>query len=561
VNIIENIIDFLWPTIGRFTEAEEKANKKTMEEFGSPEKIMEKIDYIKDGDYIQTFADVAKNLYVDEEMRVKTVEGKLVTLLGATGLVITLIAEFSDKINSIDANNIVGRIFIILFFSSTLIYLLTSAIYALRGLDRKAYHKLDTKNIIDSKFKNKADFLKEISSCWLSNRTKNYLVINEKVDSMVMALKYFKRGMFTAVITGALYMLFDNFKIGFLVSSMPNIASSHSNEIYIEGSILYRVLIFSTSVAFIFLGTSLIRWFRNERLHLPLAYLGWGVVSVVISFFPIFDLAFCDILSLLIGIFVPFFPEIKKVLSKKTDTVGEISLIAGLIASIAFPLLVSSYISSGEQIRLLREQVTAFGTETDLLQSQVGIFNSILISQLADSCIWQNYYGGERLSYERLDDMKRKADTYTVHQIFTDESRIKDMYKSGVFEVFLEKLGAVCRPNTNCKEFEDENNFSVKDAVDQIHYPEWASRAKSAYFLGKVTNQKVLSEKQKWEDVLDGLADALDYKEYSLSVSKAALNSYCSLTGYQAKDIFDFQGALDDWHTRRDTILKALKNS
>ena len=95
----------------------------------------------------------------------------------------------------------------------------------------------------------------------------------------------------------------------------------------------------------------------------------------------------------------------------------------------------------------------------------------------------------------------------------------------------------------------------------QIYYPEWVSRAKAAYFLGKVTNKKLILEKQKWEDVIEGLMHVLDYGEYSLSASKVALNAYCGLTGYKAKDVFDFLGAFNDWQDHKVNILKNLKSS
>jgi hypothetical protein len=215
--------ELLWPTLDPFTDEQIKKEEERNKKYGDMDNIVGSIEYIKDESYAEEFAKTAKSLFEDEEERLKTVENKSVTLLSATGLIITLVVNFSDQIIKVftDSSNKSIWYIILICFASTIAYFFTSVIYSLRGLERKGYSKLDVKDIIDAQLQDKRDYFKKIAALSLSNRVKNYKVINDKVDCVVMSHLFFKRGIIALVLTGIFYMCS---KINFSLLK-PNIIS------------------------------------------------------------------------------------------------------------------------------------------------------------------------------------------------------------------------------------------------------------------------------------------------------------------------------------------------
>lgn len=216
--------EFFWPILGPFSESQDLKHRELLKSYGDANAVLDNIKYIKDEGYAEKVANTAQVLFEDEENRLKTVESKSVTLLSATGLIITLIVNFSQQILTTSSN--VTNTFIwwiILFcFLVTLVYFFRSVMYSLKCVFRKGYHKLDVKDIVDSTLQQKIDYFKRIVSVSISNRVKNYKVINEKVDHMVMSHLFFKRGMIAFMLTALLYIGSRlNFK--FLVPNIKDI--------------------------------------------------------------------------------------------------------------------------------------------------------------------------------------------------------------------------------------------------------------------------------------------------------------------------------------------------
>lgn len=147
--------------------------------------------------------ELSKDIYNREEDRRSNVESKANTLLSATGLTIALIANFGKSL-FFDADNL-GKydqftVYIFtLFFTLTIIYFMVSIVYAIKTLTRRGYHSLYPKDILDMTA-SADDYDKRIASLILEKTIKNYVVVNEKVDSMMMSQEYFKRGIVSIVI-------------------------------------------------------------------------------------------------------------------------------------------------------------------------------------------------------------------------------------------------------------------------------------------------------------------------------------------------------------------------
>lgn len=202
------IRELFWPMLEPFTDEQIKKEEELNRKYGNDATILNDIRYINDDDYAEKFFKTASELFEDEKARLKTVEAKSVTLLSATGLIITLVVNFSNQIilglNS-STNKLIWWL-ILICFAFTVAYFFTAVIYSLRGLERKGYYQLDIKDIIDSQLQDKKSYLKKIAALTLANRVKNYKVINSKVDCAVMSHLFFKRGIVALIITAILYI-------------------------------------------------------------------------------------------------------------------------------------------------------------------------------------------------------------------------------------------------------------------------------------------------------------------------------------------------------------------
>jgi len=115
--------ELLWPTLEPFTEEQIKKEKENNKKYGEMSNILNSIAYIEDESYAEEFAKTAKSLFEDEEERLKTVESKSVTLLSATGLIITLVVNFSDQIIKVlsDSANKFSWYIILICFAFTIV--------------------------------------------------------------------------------------------------------------------------------------------------------------------------------------------------------------------------------------------------------------------------------------------------------------------------------------------------------------------------------------------------------------------------------------------------------
>jgi len=246
MKLFEKIKRNIWPIFVEDDKEQKNINADTQKKYGDKDSILDQIAYITEEDYAKQVTETAKELFEDERDRLKTVEGKAVTLLSATGLIISLIVNFSKEIKGAiveSSSKVIGAI-ILLFFFLTIIYFLRSVWYSLKALARKGYYQLDVKDIIDSNLKNKVEYFKKIGSVMIASRVKNYDVINEKVEFVVTSHEYFKRGIICLVLMGFLYM--------FSTTNFVSMTSLMSEIIEISSKLLSTLLsLFSIFIGFL----------------------------------------------------------------------------------------------------------------------------------------------------------------------------------------------------------------------------------------------------------------------------------------------------------------------
>ena len=163
----------------------------------------------KQPDNLKVALELALRNYDAENERRKTVESKSIIFIGTISLIttvlITISKDFFLKENiQFNAKSILLIAVIVIY----IIYLTRTLWFSVKCLERKAYYT------INFSLYNKADdkYLMEIIADIATIIVKNYKVINEKVDYMVMAQEYFKRAIIVLAIYPILYIIITLFQ-------------------------------------------------------------------------------------------------------------------------------------------------------------------------------------------------------------------------------------------------------------------------------------------------------------------------------------------------------------
>lgn len=153
--------------------------------------------------------EISKDICEAENKRLNTVEAKATTILGATGLIVVLIANFGKSLFFEDSHSTPDKDFAVylfsIIFSLSIIYFSRAVYFAIKTISRRGYHKINPNELISNfKHDTKWTYDMRIAAFILDKTQKNFSIVNEKVDYMVMAQEYFKRGiliiLFVAII-------------------------------------------------------------------------------------------------------------------------------------------------------------------------------------------------------------------------------------------------------------------------------------------------------------------------------------------------------------------------
>lgn len=150
---------------------------------------------------IYTAYELSISYYKEEEDRKKAIESKSTIFIGTLGVTITIILGLAKLLSdSFSFNN--GILLTALIIIS--LYLCRSLWFAIKALERKGYHRLSHNDFISLK---EESYLRSLIVKIINYTNKNSVVINEKVDYMVMAQEYFKRAVVTVFICNFLVLL------------------------------------------------------------------------------------------------------------------------------------------------------------------------------------------------------------------------------------------------------------------------------------------------------------------------------------------------------------------
>lgn len=190
---LTDIREFFWPLLEPY-DIPPKAKTITTEN----------IEAVDDQNLKTAFELTLKN-YDGENERKNNVESKSIIFIGSTGLIVTILLTITKDFlfNKDFDGNLVSHVFLFMVVGFV-VYLTRTLWFSIKCLERRGYHSIN-KSLYE---RNDKFFLKEIITEITNMNMANSIVINEKVDYMVMAQEYFKR----AIITTSLYPLLIIFK-------------------------------------------------------------------------------------------------------------------------------------------------------------------------------------------------------------------------------------------------------------------------------------------------------------------------------------------------------------
>lgn len=181
--------------------------------------------------------------------------------------------------------------------------------------------------------------------------------------------------------------------------------------------------------------------------------------------------------------------------------------------------------------------------------------SSLKVAQLADRALWEGTQEcGDRSVYVKLQmcfDQTRESELKSEYA--NQLKRIKNDYKTSILGPRARATRSVCTIGSmkgdSCK-IEPEKGFlasNVIDHLDQKKYQRCTSRLRAAALLQNIDTAKGERDMKK---AIELIVFILEY-DPSLLVSKIALDRYSQFTGYSTSDIFDFEGAIDNWNINR----------
>lgn len=236
---MEKIREFFWPLL----------------EKGDIQKItpLTKKDIVVNDENIQKVLDYAMKIYESELGRNAAIETKASLFISSLAIITSVVLAITTTLIGQNGFSSVLFLLICLLFLLT-IYVLRTVWFAVKVHERKPFHTFYLNDILikgDEK-----EYSKELITSIVNKIKKNSLIINSKIDNMVMAQEYFKRAIITLSIYSFFLIIFfvDKCKLG-IKSSIFKIVKGY-NEVNIGTwlvLLLILIAVFSLVINFILL--------------------------------------------------------------------------------------------------------------------------------------------------------------------------------------------------------------------------------------------------------------------------------------------------------------------
>ena len=156
-------------------------------------------------------AEAAQQCYNEERSRAKTIEGKASIFITSSGFLGTILIGTSNILISQKDDVVWFKLIMILCLLLFAIYMVGTIINSLKALNRAKYFYPDASTVMN--IAEKDDFDKQVIADFVNSTVLNQDIINQKMDYVVVAQRYFKRLMISVlvfVVTLLIYILQQN---------------------------------------------------------------------------------------------------------------------------------------------------------------------------------------------------------------------------------------------------------------------------------------------------------------------------------------------------------------
>lgn len=151
------------------------------------------------GDDLEKCYELAVKYYEDEDNRRSNVESKSTIFVSAIGFTTAILLSVTKDLvlsTNIDLSSATYLYLMLLVIIA--IYMTSAVWFAIKAIERRGYHSLSYKDIINKN--NDKAFTTELIIKLINFTIKNQDIVNLKVDYMVMAHEYFKRAIVAVLI-------------------------------------------------------------------------------------------------------------------------------------------------------------------------------------------------------------------------------------------------------------------------------------------------------------------------------------------------------------------------
>lgn len=185
MKILSLVREFLWPLLEKATTPIQSND-------------WNEVIATMDDSALASALEYAQKQLQSEEDRNKIVESKSIVFIGAISVVCTMLIGSLTLIVRLEERKLLAAITVVLLLVTTT-YFIRTIYFSIKALERRPFARLSPAQYLFKSFDSSSKRI--ILASIIKNTEINSSVINEKVNSMVMAQEYFKRGLGGLILT------------------------------------------------------------------------------------------------------------------------------------------------------------------------------------------------------------------------------------------------------------------------------------------------------------------------------------------------------------------------
>ena len=160
--------------------------------------IKEQLENVTDSDTLKSLYSLSESLSLKEKERLDSTIRRSVTLLSATGIMSAIFLVITNLKSAYTSNNILIKLLFVVFF----IYIGRTVWFCLDTLKPRIYWRIGVDEIIKDINLDSNIFTRNRTMELLEYIERNGIVINNCIDSFILARLYFRNAIFTLLLIG-----------------------------------------------------------------------------------------------------------------------------------------------------------------------------------------------------------------------------------------------------------------------------------------------------------------------------------------------------------------------